>query len=202
MKLFGFKTSMLAVLAVSLGACGLVPNLGSVPQPYQIDVGNLGYEVDSSGKITVPGVTVNLLAAPGAPDINAVRYVATIQTLDGSEAIPGNSVVRGLMFTHARGGYKCKTTPDDQCSINAQDSYFVASQTIVPNLANNSNIIQNIALTAGIWASGHIKAGSPAGWVVKFEYSGVTASGNAVNWSEIEQFTAPAKSGGTSGGGA
>jgi hypothetical protein len=175
-KLLGLASAL--VLTGFLSGC----NVGYTPKPYQIKIGNLGYNPSS-----IPSVNVEIFAAAGAPDIEEVRYKAQFRTLDNVEFVPDDSNIEGLLFLYAHGGYACTTTIDSQCRMSSADVYFTPRATTL-SAGEGSNNLKQIALISQAWVTAHSQNGSPTGVKVTFTFTGTTAKGDSVTWVSDEQF--------------
>lgn len=133
-------------------------------QPYNISLTPLGYEVDQSGKITIPAVTATLTATAGAHDIYDVQYTAVLLDSQGNPAASDNTAIvpaSGSLFSMAKGGYYCYayssgggtvTTPETQCTVNDPGASYV------DNGFWKVNTVTNRAIVPGQWAIAHLNS--------------------------------------------
>ncbi|TSA80829.1 hypothetical protein FNU79_15975 [Deinococcus detaillensis] len=201
-KKFGFqKVWLLWALVLPLAGCnggisGVTPT--GYQDAYRVSLTNLGYEVDTSGKITIPAVNANLTSTAGAPDVRELDYTAILLNGDGDPATADNSPIvpaKGTLMVGAKGGYRCvgtTPTPEAACTLTSSDAVWSNNGSWAANTAANK------AITPGEWAIGHIsaaKAGNTAQWYAEFTYTAYMTTGSSVSWKQRYQFTNPAKAG-------
>ncbi|WP_420596007.1 hypothetical protein [Deinococcus sp.] len=193
---------LLTALALPLAGCGVgVNSLAPTPytDAYRVSLTNLGYEQDTSGTITIPAVTANLVATAGAPDVRELDYTAVLLNSAKQPAALNNSPIvpaSGTLMVGAKGGYRCL---DDTSTTELVESKCIptrADAIFVNNGAWNVNTVVNRAITPGEWAVAHLAAatgGETAQWYAELTYTAYMTNGSSTTWKQLYQFTNPAK---------
>lgn len=188
----------LAILALPMlfASCNLAGLVGNI-QPYNIQMGPLGYEIDEAGKITIPSVTGQVVSSAGAPDIAKITFVGILIDGQGNPAVGNNNSIiapfGGTLMAGVKGGYTCTTTPSNECTMSKADAQFAITDSRVwPQNAFAR------PLTPGEWAVAHANAvrngqAGTAPWSADFTFTAEQANGNVVSWKQNYQFLAPAK---------
>lgn len=206
MKKLFLLAALALPLSVSLTGCnGGTSGLnigGSTPyeNAYRVELTSVGYEADDKGKITIPSVTAKLTAMAGAPDVNELTYTGTLLNSEKQPAVDANSFMLakqyGTLLTGAKGGYRCTTTVEAQCTYNSPDAVMNTNGSWAVNTVTRS-------IYPGEWASAHLTAtnyrpatstGESAQWYVKMDYTANMSNGKSVSWTQFYPFLIPVKS--------
>lgn len=187
------KKLALLALPLLMASCNL-PGGGSNIQPYNIQMGPFGYEVDDKGKITIPNVTGQVVSAAGAPDVAKITFKGILLDDQGQPAVPNNPTITpfgGTLIAGVKGGYTCSTTPPNECTMVKPDAQFVMTDgRIWPQNAFTST------KTPIEWAMAHIaalKQGGTTPWSIDITFTAEQTNGKSVTWKQNYQFVAPAK---------
>ncbi|GAA3998406.1 hypothetical protein GCM10022631_06510 [Deinococcus rubellus] len=193
-KIWLLGALMLPLVGCNGGVSGITPT--GYQDAYRVSLTNLGYEVDTTGKITIPAVTAILTATAGAPDVRELDYTAVLLNGNGDPAAVDNSPIvpaSGTLLVGGKGGYRCTgATPETACTPTSADAVW----------SNNgswaANTVASKAVTPGEWAVANIgaaKEGNTAQWYAEFTYTAYMSTGSKVSWKQRYQFTNPAKAG-------
>src|SRR5690606_16755406 len=164
------RSAVALLLPLALSACSMF-----VPPETRMSFGmlptnELGYEVDSSGGITVEARTLEFSNPAGMPGTNITGYRVAYFNQAGTLLGQTSSTPQSLNI-YVPAGFQC-ATPDPVLGCNLQSEGARPAQ----GPTSTSTAIQNQLLNADI-VEMHITAGFPTGWYADITFYGHNSLG-------------------------
>lgn len=169
------------LLIVVLSGCGTFEVSSQRMQFSLAPDGNLGYEIDSSGVITIKPRTLRFTNAPGASALQVTRAEVNYYDAAGNPIVVNDPTVPSSFDIYVPAGIACDD-PDEVlgCTMNSTNPRVAASQTV--------ETAQTYQMLEAEIAFQHASTGA-VGWYAEFVFHGFTGGG--FSGSQVEFTSAP-----------
>lgn len=159
------RSAAFAALAIALSACAMFTPPDTRLMFGMSPTNELGYEVDTSGAITIESRILTFRNPAGMAQASVTGY--SIQYRDQAGVLIGQtSTTPQSLNILVPAGYVC-TTPDPLLGCSPMSEGAVAA----PGMPGMSEEMQSQLLNVGI-AQQHITAGFPTGWYADITFVG------------------------------
>jgi hypothetical protein len=153
------------VVTLSLAAC--TTSVDSARLRFSLsESGNLAYEIDDEGEVTVEPRSLRFRSVPGAYSVTLTGYTISFFDSGGALLPIDESVQTEALNIFVPAGIQCPT-PDavTGCLLGAAGWRFAAGPEVVSE--------QGYRLLPDAVARAHARGGFPLGWYAEIEFAGI-----------------------------